>query len=113
MRPAKGFLYVSLMSYVAMLIFVINDISIANDMAGQQESGLLTSGIFCLIMIYSLYENNLNLVWCGVFGAWAFVSFLGLIQWQNYFGNQNINLYMSLWDLLIGIAMYYESELFE
>lgn len=112
MRLWRGFLTTSLASYVAMLIFVINDIDLVGNMSTQQKSGFLSSLLFCAVIIWSLYDNSLNLIWCGVFGAWALVSYLGLVQWHNYFNGTDINLFMAIWDLLIGVAMYYESELY-
>jgi hypothetical protein len=95
-----------------MLFLVINNIDLIAPPGVQHNSGVYSSLIYVAILIYSLYDNRLNLIWCGFFGSTAMISYIGLIEWVNYLNDTNINLFMAAWDLLIGIALYYESKLF-
>ena len=111
-RLSKAFLWVSLFSYVGMLSLVVSSVQVIQDIGSTKSSGVISSLLFVVMMMISLIDNKLNLIWCGVFGAWAFVSFLGIIQWYNHLGTMNLNVPMAIWDLAIGVSMYLESELY-
>lgn len=111
MRLSRAFLIVSFFSYICMIFLVLGSVKVLVDPTNNEHSvyvGLFLSGI----ILYGLNDNRLNLMWAGVYGSMALVSFLGLINWVNYLNGENINLYMCLWDLLIGVCFAYESDLY-
>ena len=111
MRLGRAFLVISFFSYVCLLLLVSSNVAVLIDPTDNENSvyvGFFLAGI----LLYSMQDNKLNIIWGGVYGSMALLSFLGIINWVDYVAAGNINMYMCIWDLLIGVSLVYESKLY-
>lgn len=106
MRWSRAFIYASIFSYAAAIVMIAVNFPPATVTFLPLFSGF----IWISILIYSLYDNSYNYLWGAFFGFTAMLSFSGLVQWINYSGTLDLNLFMSAWDLLIAVALLVEVE---
>ncbi len=113
MRLSRAFLITSIFSYTCALLLVLKKV-VVTEPSPFDDYGWQIALFLLIILIYSIRDNRFNIIWAGVYGCLALLSFTGVVTWITPYGVKSfwMNLFMALWDLAIAISFVYESPMY-
>lgn len=106
MKWSSSLIFVSIASYVAAIlcVLVLGRPLLDNLPVHLEVFGYMLMMVLLIVSLRGTHPR-INLLVSFLYGFIAMFSFSGLQQWINYYGDLSLGPFMTLWDLVLAIAV--------